>query len=57
MTRFRVLGTNPTNFTVSSLDRTFAILPQGARLRADTPPGMAKASEMVLLSLPQADSP
>ena len=29
----------------------------GARLRTDMPPGMAKASEMVLLSLPQADSP
>ena len=24
MTRFRVSGTNPTNFPVSSLDRTFA---------------------------------
>ena len=56
MTRFRVPGTNPTNFSVSNLDRTFAFfrnVPGFARTRRQE---TAKTNEMVLLSLLQADS-
>ena len=57
MPRFRVLGTNPMNFTVSSLDRTFAFFPNMLGFARTRCRGWRRPVIWVLLSVTQADSP
>ena len=57
MTRLRVFGTNPTKFTVSCPDRTFAFFRNVTGFVRTRHQGWRRPVKLALLSLPQAGSP